>query len=56
MNPEELFNATKLDMIVPEEVHDLPDVSDVDDWLRSHTSHREKAFFGESTSLDKLFT
>ena len=32
MIPEELFNSTNLDVIISEEVHDLSDMSDVDDW------------------------
>lgn len=49
MASEEIFNSTKLDVIVSEEVHDLPNELDVDDWLRSitTTNQREKAFFGE---------
>jgi hypothetical protein len=49
MTSEEIFNSTKLDVIIPEEVHELSDGSDVDDWLRSVTStnQRERAFFGE---------
>lgn len=49
MTPEELFNSTRLDVIVSEEVLDLPDVPDIDDWLSflTRSKQRETAFFGE---------
>lgn len=56
MSLEDIFNSTKLDVIVSEKVHDLPGL-DVDDWLQSITStnQREKAFFGVCNLFDDLF-
>ncbi|KAF8516344.1 TRAPP trafficking subunit Trs65-domain-containing protein [Gautieria morchelliformis] len=53
MTSEEIFNSTKLDVIISEGVHELPSGSDLDDWLRSVTSsnQREKAFFDERLLL-----
>ena len=42
---EEIFNSSKLDIIVPEELLDLS----AEDWLHSLSlvKQRDKAFFGE---------
>lgn len=46
---EEIFNSTKLEVIVPEELLELPAESNADDWLQSlvNVKQRDKAFFGE---------
>ncbi|KAF8585586.1 hypothetical protein K439DRAFT_1660229 [Ramaria rubella] len=50
---EEIFNTTKLDVVVPEDGHDLVEGLDIDDWLRSLASanQRDKAFFDERLLL-----
>ncbi|KAF8523143.1 hypothetical protein BU17DRAFT_86296 [Hysterangium stoloniferum] len=52
MDPEDIFNAATLEVIVPEDVHEIPDEPD-EDWLQSVSTRnqRDKAFFDERLLL-----